>query len=205
MSENVGASTSHNPKDLHSLYRENFTFTYCIRYHSYSPLVVTVYLYTLIQSHKCMKFRTVSILAAFPRRHFLLNLYLFRGLKNNNTLYFTNIDPFNIGLGHDIADLNLHFQNTWNQTEVTPWKPSLIKRKHYLHCWALCITPMVTHLYHHQYHHVVASGIICCHVVEHSLMIISILLEVGWHSLLCPLLVYYITLENYQVKLLFEV
>jgi hypothetical protein len=26
MSENVGASTSHNPKGLHSLYRENITF-----------------------------------------------------------------------------------------------------------------------------------------------------------------------------------
>jgi hypothetical protein len=25
MSENVGASTSHNPKGLHGLYRENFT------------------------------------------------------------------------------------------------------------------------------------------------------------------------------------
>jgi hypothetical protein len=28
MSENVGASTSRNPKGLHSLYRDNFTFTY---------------------------------------------------------------------------------------------------------------------------------------------------------------------------------
>jgi hypothetical protein len=27
MYENVGASTSHNPKGLHGLYRENFTFT----------------------------------------------------------------------------------------------------------------------------------------------------------------------------------
>jgi hypothetical protein len=26
MSENVGASTSRNPKSLHGLYRENFTF-----------------------------------------------------------------------------------------------------------------------------------------------------------------------------------
>jgi hypothetical protein len=26
MSENVGASTSRNPKDLHGLYRDNFTF-----------------------------------------------------------------------------------------------------------------------------------------------------------------------------------
>jgi hypothetical protein len=26
MSENVGASTSHNPKGLHGLYRDNFTF-----------------------------------------------------------------------------------------------------------------------------------------------------------------------------------
>jgi hypothetical protein len=28
MSENVGASTSRNPKGLHGLYKENFTFTY---------------------------------------------------------------------------------------------------------------------------------------------------------------------------------
>jgi hypothetical protein len=28
MSENVGASTSCNPKGLHSLYRDNFTFTF---------------------------------------------------------------------------------------------------------------------------------------------------------------------------------
>jgi hypothetical protein len=28
MSENVVASTSHNPKGLHGLYRENFAFTY---------------------------------------------------------------------------------------------------------------------------------------------------------------------------------
>jgi hypothetical protein len=28
MSENVGASTSRNPKGLHCLYRDNFTFTY---------------------------------------------------------------------------------------------------------------------------------------------------------------------------------
>jgi hypothetical protein len=34
MSENVGASTSHNPKGLHGLYRENFTFTF-ILYNSY--------------------------------------------------------------------------------------------------------------------------------------------------------------------------
>jgi hypothetical protein len=27
MSENVGASTSHNPKGLHGLYRDSFTFT----------------------------------------------------------------------------------------------------------------------------------------------------------------------------------
>jgi hypothetical protein len=27
MSENVGASTSRNPKDLHGLYMDNFTFT----------------------------------------------------------------------------------------------------------------------------------------------------------------------------------
>jgi hypothetical protein len=27
MSENVGASTSRNPKDFHGLYRNNFTFT----------------------------------------------------------------------------------------------------------------------------------------------------------------------------------
>jgi hypothetical protein len=27
MSENVGTSTSRNPKDLHGLYRDNFTFT----------------------------------------------------------------------------------------------------------------------------------------------------------------------------------
>jgi hypothetical protein len=27
MSENMGASTSCNPKDLHGLYRQNFTFT----------------------------------------------------------------------------------------------------------------------------------------------------------------------------------
>jgi hypothetical protein len=30
MSENVGASTSHNPKGLHGLYRDNFTFTYSL-------------------------------------------------------------------------------------------------------------------------------------------------------------------------------
>jgi hypothetical protein len=28
MSENMGASTSRNPKDLHGLYRDNFAFTY---------------------------------------------------------------------------------------------------------------------------------------------------------------------------------
>jgi hypothetical protein len=28
LSENVGASTSHNPKVLHGLYRDNFTFTF---------------------------------------------------------------------------------------------------------------------------------------------------------------------------------
>jgi hypothetical protein len=28
MSENVGASTSRNPKGLHGLYRDNFTFTF---------------------------------------------------------------------------------------------------------------------------------------------------------------------------------
>jgi hypothetical protein len=28
MSENVGASTSHNPKGLHGLYRDSFTFTF---------------------------------------------------------------------------------------------------------------------------------------------------------------------------------
>jgi hypothetical protein len=28
MSETVGASTSRNPKDLHGLYRENFSFTF---------------------------------------------------------------------------------------------------------------------------------------------------------------------------------
>jgi hypothetical protein len=30
MSENVGASTSCNPKGLHGLYRDKFTFTYII-------------------------------------------------------------------------------------------------------------------------------------------------------------------------------
>jgi hypothetical protein len=33
MSEHVGASTSHNPKGIHGLYRDNFTFyisIYCI-------------------------------------------------------------------------------------------------------------------------------------------------------------------------------
>jgi hypothetical protein len=29
MSENVGASTSRNPKGLHSLYRDNFTIPLC--------------------------------------------------------------------------------------------------------------------------------------------------------------------------------
>jgi hypothetical protein len=28
MSENVGASTSHDPEDLHGLYRDNFTLLY---------------------------------------------------------------------------------------------------------------------------------------------------------------------------------
>jgi hypothetical protein len=31
MSENVGASTSRNPKGLHGLYRENFTFIFTAR------------------------------------------------------------------------------------------------------------------------------------------------------------------------------
>jgi hypothetical protein len=31
MSENVGASTSRNPKGLHGLYGDNFTFTYAMK------------------------------------------------------------------------------------------------------------------------------------------------------------------------------
>jgi hypothetical protein len=31
MSENLGASTSRNPKDLHGLYRDNFTFYLLLR------------------------------------------------------------------------------------------------------------------------------------------------------------------------------
>jgi hypothetical protein len=34
MSENVGASTSRNPKGLHGLYRDNFTFTELFTYHT---------------------------------------------------------------------------------------------------------------------------------------------------------------------------
>jgi hypothetical protein len=34
MSENVGASTSRNPKSLHGLYRENFTFTFIAEYYT---------------------------------------------------------------------------------------------------------------------------------------------------------------------------
>jgi hypothetical protein len=33
MYENVGASTSRNPKGLHGLYRDNFTLPYPLRYH----------------------------------------------------------------------------------------------------------------------------------------------------------------------------
>jgi hypothetical protein len=38
MSENVGASTSRNPKGLHDLYRENFTLLYSV--HKNFPLIL---------------------------------------------------------------------------------------------------------------------------------------------------------------------
>jgi hypothetical protein len=39
MSENVGASTSRNPKGLHGLYRDNFTFFYFIYIYTFYMLL----------------------------------------------------------------------------------------------------------------------------------------------------------------------
>jgi hypothetical protein len=42
MSENVGASTSRNPKGLHGLYRENFTFTFTLLWHHISVSFISM-------------------------------------------------------------------------------------------------------------------------------------------------------------------
>jgi hypothetical protein len=44
MSENVGASTSRNPKGLHGLYRESFTFTLNYTYTIKSQLFLLFYI-----------------------------------------------------------------------------------------------------------------------------------------------------------------
>jgi hypothetical protein len=48
MSENVGASTSRNPKGLHGLYGDNFTFTSMLR------LTTNIFQTNLITRNKCM-------------------------------------------------------------------------------------------------------------------------------------------------------
>jgi hypothetical protein len=49
MSENVGASASHNPKGLHALYRDKFTFTFYLKITFFLDLV----LYSLAESYQC--------------------------------------------------------------------------------------------------------------------------------------------------------
>jgi hypothetical protein len=46
LSENVEASTSHNPKGLHDLYRDNFIFTFMLDLLVYKE-ILTVFLITI--------------------------------------------------------------------------------------------------------------------------------------------------------------